>query len=385
MRVKRFQRWEEVEQIRPAWDELLSDSEAQAIFLTWEWLCSWWATYGCSLDLYFLGCFDQDGRLIGLAPLYRIRWPLRLLGDGTGDSDGLDCIARRGRERAVVRAWLDWLNSHRSDWDILELNTVPAESVVLSILREELHNRAWRYWQRETPHLVVALPDSWESYLSSLSAAMRYSISRRIRDVEKQFRVHLQRCETVAELPRFLDQLFELHSQRWGAKGDKGAFHSRGRRKFFAEMSKQFLGRHWLDFWLLELNEQIVAAEFGFCYRHVYSYLQGGFDPSYSSRKAGLVLRALVLRELIRRGVRDYDFLGGDEHYKLRLGAQRRVYYNLRCARPGSRGAFYATVAVVLEADKRWARVWLPKPLWRSVRWIYLRLRPPSSLDEIVK
>ena len=97
------------------------------------------------------------------------------------------------------------------------------------------------------------------------------------------------------------------------------------------------------------------------------------------------MLRALVLRELIRRGVRYYDFMGGDEHYKLRLGAQRRVYYNLRCARPSSRGAFYATVAVVLEADKRWARVWLPKFLWRSLRWIYLRLRPPSSLDEIVE
>ena len=142
--IKRIQTWEEIESIRPAWDELLSDSEAQAIFLTWEWLRSWWAAYGRSLELYFLGCFDRTGRLVGIAPLYRTRWPLRLpvqvwmlrlLGDGSGDSEGLDWIVLRGYEAAAVRAWLDWLDQRWSEWDILELNTLPAESPVAQILQ----------------------------------------------------------------------------------------------------------------------------------------------------------------------------------------------------------------------------------------------------------
>ena len=154
---------------------------------------------------------------------------------------------------------------------------------------------------------------------------------------------------------------------------------------FFSEIASRFLARSWLDFWLLSLDGRAVSAEFGFSRDGVYSGLQGGFDPAYSDYSPGLVREALVLKELIRRGVRCYDFLGGGELYKTQLGAQRRVYYNLRCARPGSRGVFYAMVAVVLEAGRRWARVWLPKSLWRCLRWIYLRLRPPSSLDEIVE
>ena len=240
--IKRIQTWEEIESIRPAWDELLSDSEAQAIFLTWEWLSSWWAVYGRSLDLYFLGSFDHDGRLVGIAPLYRIRWPLRLrhqvwmlrlLGDGSGDSEGLDCIVRRGYEVAAVHAWLNWLDQRWSEWDILELNTLPAESPVAQILQEEFRQRGWRYWQQANPHLVLALPDSLESYLGSLSKKGRYSVLSSIRGIEKQFRVCLERCESQTELPRFLDRLFDLHAKRFKAKGEQGAFQWRPRRSFF--------------------------------------------------------------------------------------------------------------------------------------------------------
>ena len=71
--VKRIQIWNEVQSIRPAWEQLVSESQAKTIFLSWEWLRSWWAAYGRSLELYFLGCFDCAGRLVGIAPLYRTR------------------------------------------------------------------------------------------------------------------------------------------------------------------------------------------------------------------------------------------------------------------------------------------------------------------------
>ena len=104
---------------------------------------------------------------------------LRLLGDGSGDSEGLDWIVHKSYEVAAVRAWLDWLDRRRSEWDILELNTLPAESPVAQILQEEFRQRGWRYWQRANPHLVLVLPDSWESYLGSLSKKRRYSVLSR--------------------------------------------------------------------------------------------------------------------------------------------------------------------------------------------------------------
>ena len=73
------------------------------------------------------------------------------------------------------------------------------------------------------------------------------------------------------------------------------------------------LSRQRLEFWLLELDEKIVAAQFALRLGETVYQLQEGFDPGYSSDSVGYVLRGQVLRNLIDRGIRRYDFLGGEE------------------------------------------------------------------------
>ena len=383
LQVRKYETWHELQRVCPAWNQLLAESSSPSIFLSWEWLQSWWDAFGDAHELLLLVCCESDGSVVAIAPLYRTRRQgrlgaalrvLRIVGDGSGDSDNLDLIVRKGYEVAAVQALLDWLAQRSSDWDIMELNTVPSESLVANALVEELVRRRWNHGERVGPHLVLPLPDRWETYLDSLSTNMRSSVTSRIRRLKKRYNVRLRRCQTEAELPQCLDELFRLHSKRWELRAEPGSFSLPQRRLFYRKMAKQFLAQGWLDFWMLDVNDQVVATEFGFRYGDTYSFLQGGFDPEYYSHSIGVVLRGLLLEELIRDGVSWYDFLGGVENHKQRWGAQLRSYHYLACAQPWSRGALHLAGVQIAERSKAWLRTRMPAPALTLLRGMYHRL-----------
>jgi CelD/BcsL family acetyltransferase involved in cellulose biosynthesis len=106
-------------------------------------------------------------------------------------------------------------------------------------------------------------------------------------------------------------------------------------------MARAFVARGWLEFWLLKLDGDPVAAQFAFRYRDTVFSLQEGFDPAYSTDSVGYALRAHAIRQFISEGVRRYDFLGGQSPIKQRWGARPGVYLSIRFARPSSRGNAY--------------------------------------------
>ena len=383
LKLEKIESWETLSRLRPAWEALLAESPSRTIFLTWEWLKPWWDAYGASRRLLALAATDDHGKLAGLALFYmesrksagvalRV---LRLLGDGSTDSDSLDLIVRAGEEDRFVHQVLDWCAQHEEEWDLLEWNTVPKESPIARAMEKETAARRWICWQRETAHQIVKLPSSWEEYLSSLSKNMRSSINTKIRRIEKHYQARRRRCETAEELPQFLEHLYAMHTNRWQLREEPGSFLLPERRQFYADMAREFLARGWLDFSLLELDSKPVAAEFGFRFGKSYYFLQSGFDPAYSSDSVGFVLKALVFRAMIQEGMELYDFLGENDPYKSRWGAQANSYLYRRCARPGSRGAIMIGVTRSVNQGKAWLRAHLPNSALKALRGTYQRFR----------
>ena len=140
-------------------------------------------------------------------------------------------------------------------------------------------------------------------------------------------------------------------------------------------MAGRFLANDWLDFRLLELDDVPAAAQFGFRYGGVYSYLQSGFDPAYARYSPGWVLGEMILRDAISAGLREYDFLGGEDSYKLRWGAEQRRYAYLTCVRPNSGGAALHRMELAGQRAVAAARSLTPRPIWATARAVYRALR----------
>jgi CelD/BcsL family acetyltransferase involved in cellulose biosynthesis len=370
----------------PGWEELLSEFSNASVFCTPEWLGPWWRAFGVGLELQVLGFFDATERLVALAPLtldtvdalggLKLR-VLRLMGDGSGDSDYLDLPVRSGCEEAFARGLLDWLEARAHLWDICELNTLPADSPAGNRLQDHLKRRNWNAFHSQRPRSVVPLPYSWESYQRQLSREDRHNLARYQRRLEGRYHVRFYKCNQEMQLSDGLEALFRLHQERWKARGEPGAFCSEARRRFYGEMSRLLLARERLEFWFLDLDGETVAAQFALRYGNAVFQLQEGFDPKHRSDRVGYLLRGHVLKQLIAEGVRCYDFLAGQSPHKARWGSQVGNYMNVHFARRHTLAALYARGEHDLGEGKELLRAHLPRRAWRMLHWVKLRRVPP--------
>ena len=367
---------ESLEHLRSEWDTLLGEYPYSTIFSTYEWLVPWWRAFGGKNRLLVLAFRDTSSALVGLAPMalatrgafpVRLRL-LRLMGDGSHDSDNLDLPVRSGWETALSQGLLEWMQQNAELWHVCELNTLPSHSAVGTRLLQDLGERKWRPFTSTRPQTAVELAGTWESYLKGISSKERGKIGLRARRLEKRYEVRIRRCAEEGEIDSLLRALYELHGKHWQLRGLAGTLHSPARRQFYGELSRLLLARRRLEFWVLELRGKIVAAQFGLRHGTTVFSLQEGFDPDYAADSVGYVLRSQVLKRLIADGVRRYDFLGGTDESKMRWGAQVTNYLNFHFARPLSRGSLYLTLKNKSAQTKDWLRNHLPSGVWEGLK-----------------
>jgi CelD/BcsL family acetyltransferase involved in cellulose biosynthesis len=388
LRVECYRTLASLEVIVPAWESLLHQYPVASTFSTWEWLAPWWRAFAGGRELLALGFWHQQ-ELVGLAALSSHREQrqggirvkvLRFMGDGSGDSDNLDIPVRPGSEQRVVSAMLQYLQQHKNEWHVLELNTLPSDSLIAAPLVAAASKRNWKLVRSERVASLVILPASWEEYLQQLSSEDQKNLGRYARRMEKRYQTRIYRVTEEGELDRCLEALFRLHQQRWEADGQPGSFGSAERRHFYHDLSRALLRRGWLELWALELNGELAAVQYAFRYRDVVYQLQEGNDPQRSSDRVGFILRGEVMKQLIAEGVRAYDFLGGQPGYKARWGAKVTHYQDIHLARPASLGSVYLSTVQSTTQSKEWLRRRLPKSAWNILHRVNVSVRHENGV-----
>lgn len=317
--------------LRGHWNELLARSCADAFFLTWEWQTIWWRCLGEG-DLYLLAWFDA-GQLAAIAPLY-------LHADEAGQrrfdlvgcvevSDYLDLIIEPGYEDAVYGALLDWLASPACPpWEVTGLCNLPEASATHRRLPELAAGRGWTAVSAlEDVCPVIPLPDSFEDYLqNSLSKKQRHEVRRKLRRIEEETTVRWYVVDGEADLGQEIDAFIRLHRL---SKQEKLGFMTDEMEAFFRTAMQVMHAASRLHLAFIEVNGARAAALLSFVYDGRLLVYNSGYDPeSYAELSPGIVLTAHVIEDAIRRGLRIFDFLQGNEVYKYRFGAQDTAVYS---------------------------------------------------------
>lgn len=335
------------ENLRDEWQTLVDSrpSSRHSIFLTWEWLFTWWRHLSEGRRLSILAIRDR-GELIALAPLCVARpdWlrarpfsSIQFLGTGSVGSDYLDVLVRPGYEEAAEEILQNHLAALRRP---LHLTQVERGASSAARIAHRLSAGGWRVQEAETnvcPFISLA-GQTWESYLATLGAEHRYNYRRKWRRLQQVHAVRFEQAVTHAQRREAVDLIIKLHNQRWRERGGSNAFHTPSLVEFHREWSAIALERGWLRLYVLRLNEVPVASLYGFLYRGTFYFYQAGFDPAYAKYSVGLVTMGLAIRRSIEEGAAEYDLLHGSEEYKSHWSRQARSLGRLELDPPGIQG-----------------------------------------------
>lgn len=358
------------ERLQPEWNELLQASAANCLFLTWEWLYTWWKHLSEGRKLCLI-TVRSGGELVAIAPLaVRPRKLTRLLpfhsvtflGTGSVGSNYLDVIIRRGKEHEALRALADHLAYGKL---MLELAELKRSTCFAAQLGAELRQRDWSHSEAKvTICPFIDLSDhSMESYLATLGSKNRGDLQRRLRNLTKQFDVRFEQALSEEKRREALTLLFALHNLRWRDRGGSAAFHTLRLLSFHEELSRLALERGWLRLFVLYLDGKPAGARYGFRYHRTFYSYQSGFDPSYGRHGLGLIAALLAIESAIAEGAEEYDLLAGTEEYKFRLAREIRELGRLDLYPPGARGLLYKRVVTLRRAAKRLTR----EAIWHAV------------------
>lgn len=323
------------ELLAPEWDDLLGRSVNAPFFMCYLYQRTWWQYLGND-DLVLIAIRTDEGRLVGLAPLYGSvnsanQRELSLVGC-VDVSDYLDLLIDRDYVEPVYQALLDCLGGDSLAWDKLSLCSLPHNSISHTHLAEVIRARGWQAEiSQQDVCPVITLPGDWEEYLAGIDKKQRHEIRRKMRKIETEATTRWYAVDSVEGLDEAVSDFIELHQK---STRDKEDFWTDNLIQFFTALSSELAKVGWLKLFFIEVNGARAAAMLCFDYNNEFLLYNSGFDPEqFAHLSPGNVLTTYTIQEAIRLGRSRYDFLRGDEVYKFRFGAVAEPVYDLEIHR----------------------------------------------------
>jgi CelD/BcsL family acetyltransferase involved in cellulose biosynthesis len=372
MHVERITTTEGFRALEPEWNALLAKSRADCVFLTWEWLFTWWKHFHPGRELAIIAVRD-GAELVGIAPfmLRTSRFAglsfrsFEFLGNSTVGSDYLDVIVDERRRLDVLRALGDHLDGAGVRLDLAQLARGDADALTMAAA---LARAGWRRIEMQT-HVCPFIElrgQTWPSYLETLGRAHRANLRRRLRQTGGKFQVTFTRAETADERRGALRALIRLHLARWRERGVSEAFATPALVAFHDEITQRALERGWLRLYVLALDAVPVASLYGLRYGRVFSFYQSGFDPAFAKWSVGLITMGLAIEQAIAEGAEEYDLLHGDESYKFLWAREQRQLSRVELYPPSASDLAVAGARVVTRTAKRVIRKLAQRPPHRK-------------------
>jgi CelD/BcsL family acetyltransferase involved in cellulose biosynthesis len=360
---------EQLASLRPEWNAIAGDNP----FLGWDWVDTWWRHYQSpAVRLFVLAVRDDAGRLVGLAP-----WNLchsvsrgrvvRFIGSNEVCGDRLT-IPTAAEHRAAVlqRIALAMTTELRHRWDLVELTGVElanAEIAELATLAQHAGNRI--HMRPDLNCWKIALPDSWEAYLSGLSRSRRTRTRRFLkRTIDAGLAEH-RALEAEEDFDEFFGTLVDLHQKRRISIGEPGCFASAAYFNFHREFARRMLAQRKLRLVVLTLQGRPAAVEYGFLGDGTIYHYQCGFEPALADEHPGWISLASTLRWAIASGYHALDMLRGDEAYKASFCAEPMPLVQTRIVGCQHSARLRHFAWQTQSAVKRWAR----ETYTRANRW----------------
>ena len=348
------------ESLRNCWNIMLEKSIIEDnIFLTWEWLSTWWKYFGEGRKFLALAAREND-KILAIAPFMLSQYKLPKFGNirriefiGSPHSDYHNFIALR-KAKECLKHIINYLTKNIENWNWIQLKEIPKSTPTLNFLHELSPIFSSKlYIETKICNLCpyVPLPKSFDALMKKLTKNMRQNLRRYLRRIGEKYDVTFKRYDEMDfSVKEAMETFIRLHQKRWSARGLPGAFKDERFCNFHMEIAHLFAERNWLGLYFLMADGEPISAQYTFEYKRKMYYYLAGFNPEYSNYSVGNLTTMFLLKECIKRGFKEYDMMRGNEAYKMMWTRKCRENYEIRIIRKDfySRFLNWATSAKTL-------------------------------------
>lgn len=336
MKIIELKNFSQIEDYGVSWDYLLNISRDNHIFLTREWLETWWKHFGANKELLLLAV-EEGGKILAVAPLMKTKYKLLKIGlnviefIGSPHSDYHSFILVKEPFRCVSTI-MNYINEQ--NWDCIELKNIPEDSETSKVLNSRLRDNIKLKQSVIDICVFVRLPKTLEEYLLMVPKKIQTNMFRREKKLKSTHKIEYKSfIDLNLSIEKAMEIFFTLHQKRWQSKGYKGVFANCHLRNFHMDVAKKFSERGWLNLFFLCSDGEPIAAEYAFQYKNkCYLYLTG-FDPKYAKFGIGILSQFYAIQYSIRNGLKEFDMMRGYHPYKMQWGSRIRRNLELNAVR----------------------------------------------------
>jgi CelD/BcsL family acetyltransferase involved in cellulose biosynthesis len=306
------------------WDNLLTNCQANNIFLTWEWVNTWWKVYKQNFELYLIVVRDKEANLVGIGPFKLARKKflqlrdisvLEFLGSGVGATpELLEIMVKNGCEEEVLSLIVSLIIEDKTV-DIIDLHPYSSNArsrkFLESIFEEEKLNSCVMPYSLSP---VVHLPQTWNEYYQKKSRNFRKKMKEYRNRCVRDLKITVGKASTGKEALEYLDSIIALHhGQR---KNTSFSFKDERSISFHRQLVGPLWEKGWLSNYSMISGGEMLAGMYCLKYDGNHYYYQSGRTTKYPKHHLGYVLVNHILGDAIAEGSNTFSFLTGDEAYK---------------------------------------------------------------------
>ncbi len=302
--------------LQKEWTNLLEKSEISDIFLTWEWLYSWWTSRDVDCALHII-TVREDNTLVGIAPLMMVKRgtaafrckTLVNLGGEDADISGFITLQQRPD---IFKAIADYLLQTQKCWNILSIHDIPRFSFDRRLFRSFFPQNRFHFFSIESSQYSFQTNGSWDEFHRSLSKNLRKDLRKKIRRLQALGKVEFQRFRGKAVTRKHLETVFQIQGRSYRPQ----LLQHRLTQEFHLNLMHAIKEREWLDISFLLLDETPIAYRYGFSYQNRFEDWITGFDNHFFSYSCGKILLMNLIRDCFENDTALFHFLRGEEEYK---------------------------------------------------------------------
>jgi len=313
--------------LRAIWKTLLDVLEHPNVFTTFEWFSAWnqraaESRVGPLRSPMVLVVKNEDST-VAISPLiYRtvskfgvVVRKIEFLESPADYNDLLIGTHQQAHTEAIIKHLEDW----KEDWDIVDLRSMRDPGHVLSTLEAVLANSQLEFRilpEARCPYLPIDCNAS--EIIGRLSRSARRTLRNQQHRLDRMSSegLRIRVIEHPEAEPLLLEKFISLERLK-RVQGKPIAPLFADAPDLFQFLFDSLGPQGWLYAALMEVGKDAIAFQFGFrCGDSLWDYSKA-YNPDFSRLSPGTMLVPAILDYGFARGYREYDFLRGEEEYKM--------------------------------------------------------------------